>query len=238
MSKLSLDRILQSQGFGTRKYCRALIEDGDVAIGGEVQTSYKATVETDGLVLTVFDEEWTYREHLYIALYKPADFECSRKPSHRPGVLTLLPEQFDWRDVQPVGRLDHDTTGLLLLSDDGAFNHAQSSPKRHVPKVYQATTAEPVTPALVEQLLSGVQLIDEPASLAAVTCVQRGEHQIEIVLEQGKYHQVKRMLAAAGNHCTALHRSQIGGLTLESLGIKEGEWCYLEKAQLDLLVPA
>jgi 16S rRNA pseudouridine516 synthase len=238
MSKLSLDRILQSQGFGTRKYCRALIEEGDVAIGGEVQTSYKTTVETDGLVLTVFDEEWTYREHLYIALYKPADFECSRKPSHRPGVLTLLPEQFDWRDVQPVGRLDHDTTGLLLLSDDGAFNHAQSSPKRHVPKVYQATTAEPVTPALVEQLLSGVQLIDEPAPLAAVTCVQRGEHQIEIVLEQGKYHQVKRMLAAAGNHCTALHRSQIGGLTLESLGIKEGEWCYLEKAQLDLLVPA
>jgi 16S rRNA pseudouridine516 synthase len=238
MSKLSLDRILQSQGFGTRKYCRALIEEGDVAINGEVQTSYKTTVETEGLVLTVFDEEWIYREHLYIALYKPADYECSRKPSHRPGVLTLLPEQFGWRDVQPVGRLDHDTTGLLLLSDDGAFNHAQSSPKRHVPKVYQATTAEPVTQDLVDQLLAGVQLHDEPAPLAAVTCVQRGEHLLEIVLEQGKYHQVKRMLAAAGNHCTALHRSQIGGLTLESLGIKEGEWCYLEKAQLDLLVPA
>jgi 16S rRNA pseudouridine516 synthase len=237
MSKLSLDRILQSQGFGTRKYCRALIEEGDVAINGEVQTSYKTTVETEGLVLTVFDEEWIYREHLYIALYKPADYECSRKPSHRPGVLTLLPEQFGWRDVQPVGRLDHDTTGLLLLSDDGAFNHAQSSPKRHVPKVYQATTAEPVTQDLVDQLLAGVQLHDEPAPLAAVTCVQRGEHLLEIVLEQGKYHQVKRMLAAAGNHCTALHRSQIGGLTLESLGIKEGEWCYLEKAQLDLLVP-
>jgi 16S rRNA pseudouridine516 synthase len=238
MSKLSLDRILQSQGFGTRKYCRALIEEGDVAINGEVHTSYKTTVETEGLVLTVFDEEWIYREHLYIALYKPADYECSRKPSHRPGVLTLLPEQFGWRDVQPVGRLDHDTTGLLLLSDDGAFNHAQSSPKRHVPKVYQATTAEPVTQDLVDQLLAGVQLHDEPAPLAAVTCVQRGEHLLEIVLEQGKYHQVKRMLAAAGNHCTALHRSQIGGLTLESLGIKEGEWCYLEKAQLDLLVPA
>jgi 16S rRNA pseudouridine516 synthase len=238
MSKLSLDRILQSQGFGTRKYCRALIEEGDVAIGGEVQTSYKTTVETDGLVLTVFDEEWAYREHLYIALYKPADFECSRKPSHRPGVLTLLPEQFEWRDVQPVGRLDHDTTGLLLLSDDGAFNHAQSSPKRHVPKVYQATTAEPVTQELVDQLLAGVQLHDEPAPLKAISCVQRGEYLLEIVLEQGKYHQVKRMLAAAGNHCAALHRSQIGGLTLDSLGIKEGEWCYLEQAQLDLLVPA
>jgi 16S rRNA pseudouridine516 synthase len=95
-----------------------------------------------------------------------------------------------------------------------------------------------VTQALVEQLLSGVQLHDEPAPLAAVSCVPRGEHQLEIVLEQGKYHQVKRMLAAAGNHCVALHRSAIGGLTLESLGIGEGEWCYLEQAQLDLLVPA
>src|SRR5206468_995745 len=104
-----------------------------------------------------------------------------------------------------------------------AFIHAQSSPKRHVPKVYQATTAEPVTQALVDQLLAGVQLHDEPAPLAAVSCVQRAEYQLEIVLEQGKYHQVKRMLAAAGNHCTALHRSQIGALTLDSLGIKEGE---------------
>jgi len=237
MSKLSLDRVLQSQGFGTRKYCRALIEDGDVAIHGEVHDYYKTLVETEGLVLTVFDEEWTYREHVYIALYKPSSYECSRKPSHHPGVLTLLPEQFTWREVQPVGRLDHDTTGLLLMSDDGSFIHAQSSPKRHIPKVYQATTQEPITQALVDQLLSGVQLHDEPAPLAAQSCVQRGDHQLEIVLEQGKYHQVKRMLAAAGNHCAALHRSQIGGLTLESLGLREGEWCYLEKAQLDLLVP-
>jgi 16S rRNA pseudouridine516 synthase len=237
MSKLSLDRILQSQGFGTRKYCRALIEDGDVLIGGVPHTNYKESLEMDGLVLTVFEEEWVVRERVYIALHKPANFECSRKPSHHPGVLTLLPEQFTWRDVQPVGRLDHDTTGMLLMSDDGPFIHAQSSPKRHISKIYQATTQEPVTPALVAELLKGVQLHDEPAPLAALTCVQRGEHQLEIVLEQGKYHQVKRMLAAAGNHCSALHRSAIGGLTLESLGIAEGEWCFLEQAQLDLLVP-
>ena len=237
MSKLSLDRVLQSQGFGTRKYCRALIEDGDVAVNGAVQDNFKTLVDTEGLVLTVFDEEWTYREHVYIALYKPSHYECSRKPSHHPGVLTLLPEQFTWRDVQPVGRLDHDTTGLLLMSDDGPFIHAQSSPKRHIPKVYQATTQEPVTQALVDQLLAGVQLHDEPGPLAAVSCIQRGERQLEIVLEQGKYHQVKRMLAAAGNHCAELHRSQIGGLALEALGLPEGEWCYLERGQLELLVP-
>ena len=235
MSKLSLDRILQSQGFGTRKYCRSLIEDGDVVIDGVTQTTYRTTVETEGLVLHVFEEEWVYRAHLYLALNKPANFECSRKPSHHPGVLTLLPEQFTWREVQPVGRLDHDTTGMLLMSDDGPFIHAQSSPKRHVPKIYQATTQEPVTDALVAQLLAGVQLHDEPAPLAALVCIKRGEHQLEIVLEQGKYHQVKRMLAAAGNHCSALHRSAIGSLTLESLGIAEGEWCYLTPEQIALL---
>ena len=235
MSKLSLDRILQSQGFGTRKYCRALIEEGDVAVNGAVHTNYKTTFEMAGLLLTVFDEPWPVHEKVYIALYKPANFECSRKPSHHPGVLTLLPEQMSWRDVQPVGRLDHDTTGLLLMSDDGPFIHAQSSPKRHLPKVYQATTAEPVTDALVAQLLDGVQLHDEPAPLKAITCVPRDAFLLEIVLEQGKYHQVKRMLAAAGNHCAALHRSAIGQLTLDSLGIGEGEWCYLDDNQIALL---
>jgi 16S rRNA pseudouridine516 synthase len=237
MSKLSLDRILQSQGFGTRKYCRALIDDGEVSIAGVVQTGYRNAIDTEGLVFTIFDEEWLYREHLYIALNKPANFECSRKPSHHPGVLTLLPEQFTWREVQPVGRLDHDTTGMLLMSDDGPFIHAQSSPKRHVPKLYEATTQEPVTDELVAALLAGVQLHDEPAPLAAVSCIKKGEHLLEIVLEQGKYHQVKRMLAAAGNHCGALHRSAIGALALAQLGLEEGEWCYLTPEQLGLLAP-
>jgi len=237
MSKLTLDRILQSQGFGTRKWCRELISDGEVTIDGASITDYRASFDTDNLRFTLFDEEWQYREHVYIALNKPANFECSRKPSHHPGVLTILPEQFTWREVQPVGRLDHDTTGLLLMSDDGPFIHAQSSPKRHIPKVYLATTAEPVTPELIAWLLGGVKLHDEPGSLAAQTCVRRDTHQLEIVLEQGKYHQVKRMLAAAGNHCAALRRIAIGALTLDALALDEGEWCYLDEAQLRLTTP-
>lgn len=237
MSKLSLDRVLQSQGIGTRKWCRQLITDGEVAIDGTSITDYRKLVETDGLRFTLFGEEWVYREHVYIALNKPRDIECSRKPSHYPSVMSLLPDELGWREVQAIGRLDHDTTGLLLLTDDGAFNHSMSSPKRHVPKRYLATTAEPVTPALIDQLLAGVQLHDEPAPLAALECVQVGTHQLEMVLEQGKYHQVKRMLAAAGNHCAALQRTTIGGLTLGALGLAEGEWCYLEPAQLALLRP-
>lgn len=237
MGKLTLDKILQSQGFGTRKWCRELIASGEVSINGVPATDYRTSVDTDGLTFTVYGEEWMYREHIYIALNKPPGYECSRKPSHHPGVHTLLPEQFNWRDVQPVGRLDHDTTGLLLMSDDGAFIHAQSSPRRHVPKRYLATTAEPVTDALVHHLLEGVQLHDEPAPIAAKSCVRLGDNRIEIILEQGKYHQVKRMLAAAGNHCAALQRIAIGGLTLEMLNLEEGEWLYLDDGELALLRP-
>ncbi len=236
MSKLTLDRILQSQGFGTRKWCSELIAAGEVSIAGITVTDCRAAIETSGLVFQLFDEEWVYREKVYIALNKPANYECSRKPSHHPGVLSLLPEQFARRDVQPVGRLDHDTTGLLLMSDNGSFIHAQSSPKRHIPKLYVATTHTPATPELVAQLLAGVKLHDEPAPLAAVTCRILAEHQLEIVLEQGKYHQVKRMLAAAGNHCVALRRTAIGGLKLDELGLAEGEWRYLDETQRELLV--
>jgi 16S rRNA pseudouridine516 synthase len=232
MSKMTLDRILQSQGFGSRKWCQNVISGGEVSIEGNTITDYSARFETDSLKFTVFNEEWLFRNHVYIALNKPVNYECSRKPSHHPGILSLLPEQFERRDVQPVGRLDHDTTGLLLMSDDGGFIHGMSSPKRHVPKIYTATTHDPVTSELVHKLLSGVQLHDERAPLAALVCNQVDTHEIEIVLEQGKYHQVKRMLAAAGNHCKALQRSAIGALTLDAIDLAEGEWCYLTNEQI------
>ncbi len=235
MRKLTLDRILQSQGFGTRKACRALIRAGEVSIDGQPITEFAEPLAPQGLEFTVHGEQWAYHEHLYLALNKPPGFECSRKPSHHPGVLSLLPEQFAWRETQPVGRLDHDTTGLLLMSDDGAFIHAHTSPKRQVPKIYVATTRDPVTPALVSQLLAGVKLDDEPAPIGVQGCRQLDAHRLEIVLVQGKYHQVKRMLAAAGNHCAALHRSAIGDLFLEALGLEEGHWCHLDVSQRALL---
>jgi len=235
MPKLSLDRILQSQGFGTRNNCRQLIRQGDVRVDGVVVDDERTVFETTHLQLSIFEEIWQYREHVYIALNKPSDIECSRRPSHHPSVMTLLPDVFRQREVQAIGRLDHDTTGLLLLTDDGAFNHRMSSPKHHVPKRYLATTAAPITAELIEALRNVVQLHDEPAPIAAVECVQVAELQLEIVLAQGKYHQVKRMLAAAGSHCAALQRISIGELRLASLSLAEGEWCYLEQDQLNLL---
>lgn len=237
MSRIRLDRMLQSQGFGTRRHCQQLVADGHVTVAGAVVTDPAEGFDPEALEFTVFDEPWTYRKHVYLALNKPPGYECSRRPSHHPGVLSLLPEPMRWREVQPVGRLDHDTTGLLLLSDDGAFIHAQSSPRRKVPKVYLATTHDPVTPELIALLLAGVQLHDEPAPLAASRCEQAGTHDLLITLEQGKYHQVKRMLAAAGNHCEALRRVAIGALRLDDLDLPEGGWCHLGAAELARLVP-
>ncbi len=235
MRRVTLDRLLQSQGFGTRRHCQQLVADGHVAVGGTPATDPRMQLDPTGIEFTVFDEPWVYREQVYLALNKPAGYECSRRPSHHPGVLSLLPEPMRLRGVQPVGRLDHDTTGLLLLSDDGRFIHAQSSPKRKVLKHYVAGTHDPVTPELVAVMRAGVQLHDEPAPLAAVRCEALGPNRIAITLEQGKYHQVKRMLAAAGNHCTALQRTAIGGLRLDALELPEGGWCHLGESELGLL---
>ncbi len=237
MAQLSLDKILQSQGFGSRKACRELAASGAVSIGGEEQTDWSRCFDTDGLRFAIDGEDYEFALKLYIALNKPAGYECSRKPSHHPSVLSLLPERFLNRDVQPVGRLDHDTTGLLLLSDDGSFIHAQSSPKKHLPKLYEATLERPCDDGLVTALLEGVQLIDEPAPIKAFSCERGGEKSLSICIDQGKYHQVKRMIAAAGNHCAALRRSAIGGLRLDALGLAEGEFKLLGERELELLAP-
>jgi 16S rRNA pseudouridine516 synthase len=231
MSRLPLDRILQTQGFGTRRECRTMIAAGFVRVAGEPVVEYDTAFETANLSFSVHDTPWVWREKVYLALHKPPGYECSRRPSHHAGVMALLPVEFARRGVQAVGRLDYDSTGLLLLSDDGAFIHAMTSPRRHVPKLYVATTAEPVTPELIARLRQGVKLHDEPAMLRA-SARQLGDRELEMILERGKYHQVRRMLAAAGNHCAALCRIATGGLTLESLGLAVGEWCHIDPAQV------
>lgn len=231
---MTLDRILQSQGFGTRRYCGDLIGAGLVEVNGEPCENPRAQFDVDGLRLTVDGEEWVACTKAYLMLNKPTGYECSQRPRHHPSVYNLLPVPLRQREVQAVGRLDHDTTGLLLLTDDGQFIHAQTSPKRKVPKIYEVTTAEPVTPAQAEALCRGVQLLDEPAPIAAEACEITGERSLRLALVQGKYHQVKRMVAAAGNHVSALHRSAIGSLQLDP-ALAEGEWRWLTEQELAAL---
>jgi 16S rRNA pseudouridine516 synthase len=130
-----------------------------------------------------------------------------------------------------VGRLDVDTTGLLLLSDDGLFIHALTSPKRHIAKVYEVITKHPVAAAQIAALLAGVQLRDDPEPVAAAACVQTGERALRLTLTGGRYHQVKRMIAAAGNRVEALHRVAVGGYALPDWLPAKG-WTWIEASEV------
>ena len=231
---MQLERLLQKHGFGTRKACRALIRRERVAVNGQICADPFVEFETEGLVFTVDGVDWPYAEFACVMLNKPVGYECSRKPLHHPSVLTLLPVQLRERDVQPIGRLDEDTTGLLLITDDGQLNHVLSSAKRKVPKVYLATTKNPVDQALIDALLAGVLLNDEPEPIAAAAAEMVGENQLRLTLTSGKYHQVKRMVAAAGNRVEALHREAVGELSLPD-DLKLGEWRWLTAADLQKL---
>jgi 16S rRNA pseudouridine516 synthase len=234
---MDLERILFSQGFGSRRQCRSLIAEGRVSVSGESCTDPGADIPD--AALTGFDFEvdgkpWRYREKAYLALNKPAGYECSRDPQHHPSIFALLPPQLIERGVQCVGRLDQDTTGLLLFSDDGAFVHAFTSPKRKVPKTYLATTRHPLDEPQLAALRDGVLLHGEPKPIAAVVAVARDACLLELSVLEGKYPQVKRMVAAAGNRVEKLHRERVGGFALPET-LPEGQWRWLEAADLEAL---
>ncbi len=193
--------------------------------------------ETNGLRFMVQGMAWEYHEKAYLMLHKPAAYECSHKPSSYPGIYTLLPAPIRQRGggaaagVQAIGRLDQDTTGLLLLSDDGKFIHRMSSPRHHVAKVYEVTTKHAVDDQQIQKLLAGVVLDDSPKPVRAAACEKTRELRLRLTLTEGKYHQVKRMIAAVGNRVEGLHRAQIGGLVLPA-DLKPGAWRWLTAPEL------
>ena len=225
----TLERLLQSQGFGSRKFCRSLVQTGSVLVNGDICDDPDETFDPTDLRFEIegFDGVWPYRKQAYILLNKPEGYECSRAPKHHPSVLSLLPDPLRERDVQPVGRLDVDTTGLLLLTDDGQCIHVLTSPRHAVPKLYRAVLAEPADQSLCDCLLAGVLLKDENETLAAESCRLLDPVSLELTITQGKYHQVRRMVAAAGNHVSALCRIAIGDLRLPE-DLAPGDWRWLD----------
>lgn len=236
----ALHDILFSQGFGTRRVCWGLVQQGMVALGEERRPCQDPAeqVSTGGLVFWVQEQRWEYHALAYLMLHKPAGFECSRKPGAHPGVHTLLPGPLRERGgsaaagVQAVGRLDQDTTGLLLLSDDGKFIHRMTSPRHHVPKVYEARLKHPLDERLLQRLSEGVVLDDDPRPVKAQACRRLDDHLLELTLTEGKYHQVKRMVAAAGNRVESLHRRAIGGLELPP-DLAPGQWRWLTPDEVE-----
>lgn len=226
-------QVLFSQGFGTRRECDALLLAGRVRHAGRLVEDPDEDVDTTALEFEVEGRAWPYAESALILLHKPAGYECSQRPGASPGVMALLPPPLRQRGVQSVGRLDVDTTGLLLLTDDGPLLHRLTSPKHHVPKVYEVSARHPVSDAQIAQLLAGVVLRgeprDDPTPVRAAAAERTGESTLRLTLTEGKYHQVKRMLAAVGNRCEALHRSAIGTLQLPA-DLAPGQWRWIDEA--------
>ena len=227
---MKLSQVLYSQGFGARRECEGLILGGHVRLDGAVCDDPFLEVEPEGLVFDVRGERWPYHARALVLLNKPAGYECSQKPKHHPSVMSLLPVPLRVRGLQPVGRLDEDTTGLLLLTDDGALIHRLTSPKKHVPKVYEIETIDPVTEAQVDELRRGVVLHDDPLPVRAAACEATGARALRLTLLEGKYHQVKRMVAATGNTVQRLHRSRYGVLDLPH-DLAPGQWRWLPGPQ-------
>ena len=242
---MQLQDILFSQGFGTRRVCAGLVQQGWVSICTPTSeseylpcTDATAEFEPEGLLLRVQHIDWPYQQKAYILLNKPAGTECSQKPSTYPSIYTLFPAPLRQRPtksavqgVQAVGRLDQDTTGMLLLSDDGQFIHRMSSPKKHVSKVYQVKTKHAVDETQVSKLLGGVVLDDDPKPVRAAACERIDDYRLDLTLTEGKYHQVKRMLAAVGNRVEGLHRSRIGSMELPP-DLAPGRWKWLNQEDL------
>ena len=236
---MQLQEILYSQGFGTRRVCAGLIQQGFVHIYTNASTEpllcreADAEFDTLGFRFRINKMDWPYAKQAYIMLHKPAGTECSQKPSTYPSIYTLLPSALRMRPqkaavqgVQAVGRLDQDTTGMLILTDDGQLIHKMSSPRHHVPKVYDVVTKHPLDDQQITRLLAGVVLDDDPAPVHAAGCEVLAPLHLRLTLTQGKYHQVKRMLAAVGNRVEGLHRSAIGAMALPS-DLLPGQWRWL-----------
>ncbi len=242
---MQLQEILYTQGFGTRRVCAGLVQQGWVQVYTVAEdstpqpcTDPAAEFAPEGLRLRVQGRDWPYAQRAYIVLNKPAGTECSQKPSTYPSIYSLLPSPLRMRPqksavqgVQAVGRLDQDTTGMLLLTDDGQFIHRMSAPRHHVPKVYEVRVRHPLDTRQTEALLAGVALDDDPRPVRAAACEAVDAHHLRLTLTEGKYHQVKRMVAAVGNRVEALHRSRIGRLDLP-VDLAPGAWRWLTAAEL------
>ena len=226
-----LEDILFTQGFGTRHDCRALARSGLVEIGGEVRDDPDEDFETDGLVFVVRGESWPYCEKAILALHKPAGYECSLKPSAHPSVMTLLPAPLRRRGVQPVGRLDVDTTGVLLFTDDGRLLHRLIHPKRHVSKTYTVVIDTPLTEEMKAGFATGVTLADGTAlSPAEVSALTPDGLTVRVLLRQGVYHQIKRMFGVYDAGVNTLHRLSIGGVALDET-LAPGEYRELTEEE-------
>jgi len=216
MGKVRLDRLLAHMGFGSRKELRALLKAGRVTVDGVVVTDPGAQMDPDRAAVAVDGQPVRFQQHFHVLLHKPSGVITATTDPRQPTVMDVLPVDLRRRDLVPVGRLDKDTEGLLLLTTDGTLAHRLLAPRWHQPKVYLARVDRPLDPADAEAFARGIALEDGYVTLPGRLEII-GPQEGLVTIHEGKYHQVRRMFAALGKRVVYLKRIAMGPLRLGEL---------------------
>jgi 16S rRNA pseudouridine516 synthase len=236
MSRERLDKVLANMGYGTRKEVKSLVKNGEVAVNGIIVKDSAIHVNPESDKIFISGEKLFYRKFIYIMLNKPQGVISATEDERDETVIDLLDIDYQVFKPAPVGRLDKDTEGLLLLTNDGELNHMLLSPKRHVPKKYFAKIEGVVSEEDIIKFSKGVVLEDGYETLPAELKIIKAEEisEIEVILYEGKFHQVKRMFEAVDKKVVFLKRIEMGTLKLDE-NLKCGEYRELTSEELELL---
>ena len=227
-----IDKIIASQGQYSRKEVKALIAKRRIAVDGRVVSSSSEKADPLTMLLTVDGKPLEFKRNLDLVLNKPKGYVSATEDREHPTVLELVPQEYRGRDLFPAGRLDRDTTGLMIITDDGVLAHNILAPKKHVPKRYHVELDIPVTEEMRLGFSEGVMLNDGVCKAADL--IKTGEKTAEVTLREGRYHQIKRMFGCFGAEVVELKRLGMGNLTLPA-DLAEGECRELTAEELALL---
>lgn len=234
MSKQRLDKFLSNQMNISRADAKELIKKRLVTVNGDSAKLFDMKIDPERDAVSAEGKKITYREHIYIMLNKPAGVVCATRDKLSDTVLELIPEELRREGLFPAGRLDKDTVGFVLITDDGAFAHEILSPKKHVEKKYFVVLEKNITEYDIELLKSGITIDGGEKCLPAEAEAAENPNEILLTLKEGKYHQIKRMAEALDNKVLYLKRICIGGLALDG-GLKEGECREITAEEFDAL---
>ena len=231
---MRLDKFLSGQLNISRADAKELIKKRLVTVNGETAKLYDMKIDPAADSVCSEGVRLTYREHIYIMLNKPAGVVCATRDRLSDTVLELIPAEMRRKNLFPAGRLDKDTVGFVLITDDGEFAHNMLSPKKHVDKRYFAVLEKPARPEDADLFASGMVIDGMEKCLPARLEITENPKEVYITLREGKYHQIKRMAETAGNKIVYLKRVSIGGLALDE-SLNEGEGREITREELELI---
>ncbi len=231
-----LDKLIANSGTLSRKEVHRLIKSGAVKVNGIINKDRGFCVDPDNVSITINGEEFLLRKYVYIMLNKPEGVVSAARDDREKTVIDLVPEEYRKKNLFPAGRLDRNTTGFVLITDNGDFAHSILSPKNHIEKTYVAKLREPLSDDALEKISNGITLGDGTECLPAkVEVIENGESPlVRVIICEGKYHQIKRMFAATGNSVIQLKRVKMGGLHLDEK-LAPGECRLISEDEIKLI---